>query len=35
MESEITLQIILIKPTPDVVFGLQEMDLTRNANLPG
>ncbi|WP_090381106.1 DUF5990 family protein [Dyadobacter sp. SG02] len=24
MESEITLQIILIKPTPDVVFGLQK-----------
>lgn len=24
MESEITLQIMLIKPTPDVVFGLQK-----------
>ncbi len=24
MESEVTLQIILIKPTPDVVFGLQK-----------
>ena len=24
MESEITLQIILIKPTPEVVFGLQK-----------
>src|SRR4030095_5091704 len=24
MESEITLQIILIKPTPNVVFGLQK-----------
>ena len=24
MESEITLQVILIKPTPDVVFGLQK-----------
>ncbi|MEQ9439769.1 MAG: DUF5990 family protein [Cyclobacteriaceae bacterium] len=24
MESEITLQIILIKPTPDVMFGLQK-----------
>lgn len=24
MESEITLQIILVKPTPDVMFGLQK-----------
>ena len=24
MESEITLQVILLKPTPDVIFGLQK-----------
>lgn len=33
MESEITLKIILIKPTPDVVFGLQKGSGTNYATV--